>query len=323
MKSIQSTPIIKTVLCSMVIAVSLLSFKCSNGDEKLKEDIIGTFYYSFNEEDEDIMATVEGRETFDADGQVRDEWVMALSTFDEDMGKITMKYHLSLTGKYDIKESYLIYDYDINDLKIVPVNSNAANGREYVEAFNSIMRDHMIPGIKQELMENYKVEIVELNDSRLITKDKDGEETVYKREAVSGSNNYLKKGAELKAQLYLVKSGNDYCNDNYIINNDETDIFSSGIHLDGKGIASIKYYSDAVVGEYTGTYKEGKDEIVCTFTKDTYYTQDDENDKTRKINRTIMVKNNPHCDKYPIYTQETRVIESKKEVVTHVGMIIQ
>ncbi len=125
--------------------------------------------------------TIEAKETFKASGKLEDVGVLTISMFDESLGKISLKYDIFVAGEYDIKNSYLIYDYDLNSVKIEP---QKAHGKEETFVANylfSILEEHIIPSMKQELVKNDKSKIIELTEKKLVI-GSDEEQITFRRE---------------------------------------------------------------------------------------------------------------------------------------------
>ena len=81
-----------------------------------------------------------------------------------------------MSGKYEIRNSYIIFDIKLNDIKIAIVESN---DRWWTRYFN----DHLIPEWKQDLMVDNREKILELTDKILKTEeaDDDGEKFIMMR----------------------------------------------------------------------------------------------------------------------------------------------
>ena len=163
------------------VLIGFLSYSCTNNDENLKKNIVGTFYYSTTEEEDDVIVTIEAKETFKASGRVEDVGILTISTFDESTGKISLKYDIFITGEYNIKNSYLVYDYDINSIKIEPKKDQSYTEVVIANYLFSMFEEHVIPAIKQELIENDESKIIELTERKLVV-ESGGEQFTYRRE---------------------------------------------------------------------------------------------------------------------------------------------
>ena len=165
---------------SAIFSVLLFS-ACTNRDEKLKKDIIGTYYYSLSEETDGVFVTIEGRETFKASGNVENKGTFVISIIEETGRKISLKYDLSVAGEYDIKNSYIIYDYDLNNIMIESQKDQTGIDKFIAEYLSSIFEEHLIPSLKQEMISNNESKIVELTESKLVIEE-NGNRHSYKRE---------------------------------------------------------------------------------------------------------------------------------------------
>jgi hypothetical protein len=156
-------------------------FSCINNDEQYRKDIVGTFTYSEHNEQGEGIITVESNITYQQEGKVKENGIYTMTFFDDNTGKINLKYKISLDGTYTISNAYLLIKYNLNSFKMDPITSNSYLDTYMYENLNSIVKEHFIPAIKQELSKNGGGKIVELNKERLVLADRDGKQLVMRR----------------------------------------------------------------------------------------------------------------------------------------------
>lgn len=166
-----------------LFVLSLLN-SCINGDEKIKKDIIGSFYYVENDfEEEDVIISIEGVETYNSNGTISNIATLTMTLLDED--KIRLKYLLTVTGTYEINNSHIIYDYNYNSISVEPQkgeNIDFVTNLMYKQS-ESIIIDHFIPTFKQEMIADMDLKIVKLNEKYLVLAGRNGDEVTYKKMA--------------------------------------------------------------------------------------------------------------------------------------------
>jgi hypothetical protein len=150
-------------------------------DLEYPEDIVGTYLSVENEEGENgLMISIESEETFSENGFYSATGIMSVIFFDEEAGKIKLKYDLFFTGKYKIKNSVISYNYSINSLKVSPQITGSTTYIEQI-MYESIT-DQLLSVMKETLInEDTDDEIVEISKTRLVTKDSDGKKTIRTR----------------------------------------------------------------------------------------------------------------------------------------------
>ena len=321
MKTIQFVLKGKALLCCVVLTASLLSFSCSNNDEQLRKNIVGSFFSVFTENDDEALISAESTETFFEDGKFKDVGTISFTMSGEDDELVKFIYSYLITGTYVVDGSHIVYDVDVN--KGIKFSLADASDMDYIDHF-SIISDAMLSEMKKIYVENSKIKIVKLDKTHLVTLDSDGEETTAKRVAepvaISSNNNSKNSVTDIKYKLYPFTNTSDFCNDKYVLNTDETDEGSSEIFLNSNGEARLKFLSEDFVGEYIGSFKENDDEnLVCTFTKVNYFTPESDDEQTEEVNRTILVVINSTCDKYPILTHESVLSNGVKHNFVFVG----
>ncbi|OAV70987.1 hypothetical protein Barb4_00968 [Bacteroidales bacterium Barb4] len=174
----------KNLIRLLIVISFVFSFGgCSLYDEQLKKDIVGTYSYSVTETVDEQFLTVESKVSY-KNGILKENAVLTITIFDENIGKITLKYKASVEGTYDIKNSYLIGEYNANTMKFVPEKSKSS-GNDYLhnymyENIQPIVEDHILPAMKQELLQGIGGKIVELDDNRLVL-DGNGEQMIMQR----------------------------------------------------------------------------------------------------------------------------------------------
>ena len=147
-----------------------------NKDERFRNEIVGSYSYTKTEEDDDddglLVITINGTVNYKENGACEDAGTMIMTFIDEDGDNITAKYRIAATGKYEIKNSYIIYDLKPENIEIKLLQSDSREWSKY-------LNDHFIPQIKQELIVNNKERIIELNNKFLKTEQEiDGEKDI-------------------------------------------------------------------------------------------------------------------------------------------------
>jgi hypothetical protein len=175
------TSIQKMIVMGALIFSSLIlfqSFVNSNDDERLRKKIIGTWSYSgtdeYEEDDIYIIESYDATITFGANGKYKDGGIMNTTWIDEEGYTINMKYKCVISGNYYIKNSTIIYECDLNNIKVELIQSD-----DY--ELSRIILEHLIPQLKHDMAVNNKEKINKLNERFLETKTDDGEITTRVR----------------------------------------------------------------------------------------------------------------------------------------------
>lgn len=169
----------KNVLFSTIFILLVICFSC-NSDQKLQKNIAGNYYFSYTEEEADNMImTIEGTETYNINGKVYQNSVFTLTLFDNYGDKISVKYDVFVSAKYEIKNRRIIYDYNLNSFKFVPQRKGSYYYDDY--DLRSLIEDHFIPQMKQEMINDKGSKIVELTDKKMIL-ESDGKQYVYQKQ---------------------------------------------------------------------------------------------------------------------------------------------
>ncbi len=176
----------------LITILGCLLFTSCNQDSKYSELIIGKFYsvkYTDDIEWDDqipISLTCEGYEEFFPNKTSVEEYSVKFSIYNENGNNIIVEYKYGPdTVKWDIKDGHLYYDFGIPDFKLNFKSTNAASYEEnqVVSNFRDIVENDFEDIMKQLFIEEedkpYK--IIELNETRLVTVDSYGEETIQKR----------------------------------------------------------------------------------------------------------------------------------------------
>jgi hypothetical protein len=122
-----------------------------------------------------------------------------------------LKYKIEARGEYKIENSYLIFDYDLENIEIKVLQSE---DRGLTKEFNK-----EIPRRKHEIVGNNKFEIDELNEKHLKIEDDVFEVFTFirKKEASKkegGKTNKSQKGASKNADSHDSFGEGDYSEDN-------------------------------------------------------------------------------------------------------------
>ena len=181
-------------------------------DETLRKSIVGSYSYvetSDIEEDEDYFSiTKNGACVFRHDGIYEDSGTEIWSHIDEDGDKHTYRFSFNRYGKYEIRDSYIIYDLKPDNLEMV-LTDIQTDYPEIRRKMREYFNNHYIPRIKHAWMVDNTEEILECTDNHLTTEtiDDEGEEcikTYVKLTEESGNETVGKKMSE-----NLAFQGND------------------------------------------------------------------------------------------------------------------
>jgi len=177
------------VLTFTIFALVACTFFNSCNNPQYEQEIIGRFYYTETIDEEEIddgitmFGNFESFEEFFKNKKFQETFKIKY-TVSYDEGSFSMYYEGIVEGNWEISKSNLYYDYDIESLTLKFVESDAKyDEKEFVREFNYILLPQLKSELKSEIIntEKHPVKIIELNSSRLITRDIDGEETVQKR----------------------------------------------------------------------------------------------------------------------------------------------
>jgi len=145
----------------------------TNQDEYLRKEIIGN--YSFVQTDgreEDAIVTMSGTSAFKSNGVCETEGTMTFYIIDEDGYESTLKYKFEMYAKYEIKNSYIIYDFKIENIGITLIQSDNYE-------LSRLINDHYISQMKSDMITDNKEKIFELTDRYLKTEENvDGEKKI-------------------------------------------------------------------------------------------------------------------------------------------------
>lgn len=174
---------------ALIATAGILMVGCgeSSGDAKLKKDIVGKYSFEQVEADKDMEVVISGISTYNADGTTSMDGSIAVKMELADMEAlgmtepISLKYALSVSGKYDIKDSFLIYTWDMESLKMEMTEGMSGEAGEFFDMFLKPLLDtQLIPSLKQEMLRNPTEKIVEINEERMILDTQQGQ-MVYDR----------------------------------------------------------------------------------------------------------------------------------------------
>ena len=166
--------IVGTVAIAAVLSLVLVLAGGKMSDEDLRQAIVGSYSYTETDDSEsgDYIETMTGIRVFRENNVYEDIGTSITFFYDDDSGKeVNIKCVYEVYGKYEIQNSYIIFDVRLGDIKITVVESN---DRWWTRYFN----DHLIPEWKQDLMLDNIEKIVELNDRFLTTEIEYEDETV-------------------------------------------------------------------------------------------------------------------------------------------------
>lgn len=150
--------------------ILIVLFSCQNADKKNKENIIGSFYSVFSDEDEDVLVTGESVETFSIDGTVVEKGEIIFTTITEDGDRISLQYDLSIQGKYEIINSYLVYDYDLDKIDLRPSSNQEFTQLYYLisDDLDFFINKHFLLALKEEMINGNKYKIVSIDKNSLV-----------------------------------------------------------------------------------------------------------------------------------------------------------
>jgi hypothetical protein len=153
-----------------LVIIGITATGCSLLDNQYKQDILGSYKFVLTENVDQNIITIDGVSQYNSDLSVKTSATLTITFTDENLGSVSIKYSLVLTGTYDIKDSYLIEHYPENSIifSYLPSNKNIDN--LFSNELNTIMNDQVIPYMKNQLS-NTSLEILEINDNQMILSD--------------------------------------------------------------------------------------------------------------------------------------------------------
>jgi hypothetical protein len=157
----------------------LLFNSCNNNDDRLRKEIVGTWSYSDSEENEEdgiiTIVSANGTSTFKSNGTCKDDGIFTITYINDEGGQSNLKYKFDVKGKYEIQDSYIIYDYNPEDVNIKLLESDNYN-------LSNLFAEHYIPQLKRTIIESEDDKILELTGKRMKIESDDNEPIVYFRE---------------------------------------------------------------------------------------------------------------------------------------------
>lgn len=174
----------KIIFYVSVFAVLFSVVSCGNDDERIREEIIGSYRYTNEKESGVFSVTVEGVETFNDDGTVEDESVLSMSISQEGLGEVTLLYRIETAGKYEIENSYIIYDYNSleNNISIELLSAEGSEGSEsFIEDVTSQLQSTFVADFKSRFENENAADIYELNEERLVILNPEGVKIIKTR----------------------------------------------------------------------------------------------------------------------------------------------
>lgn len=203
----------KYFYCLLGLLLAMFTFQsCQNSDSKLKEQIVGSYYSVYTEDDEDFYISIESVDKFSSNGKVYEKSKITFTEASDDGSNVSFQYDISLEGVYEIKNSYLIYDYDLNNINIQPSATQETTSDEKLapEHLDFYIKNHFLLALKEELINNTKSKIVYLDSKTLVIEDTDEQHTLKRieKEVDSGLpfNDFIQKFANnLDYQISHIK----------------------------------------------------------------------------------------------------------------------
>ena len=174
-----------TILCVSVLCVFLGLLSCKNEDERIRKEIIGSFHYAIGREGNmGFSSVVEGIETFHEDGTVSDNSILTLKVLNERVGELLIRFEVELKGKYEINNSYIIYDYSDDDaiinIEMLPVE-NAGDNEVFIEELQAQITNNFVSSYKERMADANAANIYELNEENLVILNPEGEKIIKER----------------------------------------------------------------------------------------------------------------------------------------------
>jgi thiol-disulfide isomerase/thioredoxin len=166
---------IAAIIFTAIVIINITK-SSDKDDAQLRKEIVGAYsYVETDDSDEDVTITIDGTNVFKENGVCEETGTMIVTVFDEDGDKSTVKYKIEVFAKYEIKNSYIIYDFRMENIGITQIQSDNRELSKY-------LKDHYIPQMKHEMVTgDNKEKIIELNEKFLKTKDADGDISTYVR----------------------------------------------------------------------------------------------------------------------------------------------
>lgn len=174
----------KTIIYVSVLAILISIVSCGNNDEKIREEIIGSFRYTNTNETDIFLVSVEGIETFYEDGTVEDESILSIKFSKEGLGEASLTYRMDYTGEYVIENSHIIYDFDdIENTSVVELlSAEGSSGTEvFIEELTSQLESTLIPTLRERFIDENTAEIYELNSEKLVILNPEGKKIIKER----------------------------------------------------------------------------------------------------------------------------------------------
>jgi len=259
---------------------------CSYKDDKLRKNIIGTYYTVQNIEDENFLVSGDSYDTYSEDGTYLSIGKIQVLTTDEDLGSVNLKYTLSVMGKYRIENSKLLVDYDLNTFSIIYEGTdNVIIDFElimYFQQFRKQLENIIISNLKEGMNKTDVYKIIELTSDKMVTVDSEGNKISSKRVEKVEINNLSYKENLNKTENPITNEAepnslNKYCNDRFEFcieypksfegqgesNNGDGQIFisqdnQSKITVYGQLCVdnnNLDYYYNSVISDINVTYK--------------------------------------------------------------------
>lgn len=147
------------------LVVIITFYSCNYKDENIRKNIVnGCWSYSYTDESEEdnisTLVSVSGISTFNENGTCEEIETITITYIDEDGYTTNMKYKCEVTGKYEIKESNIIYHYNLENIQIQLLQTDNYE-------LSKLFEDHYLPQLKNEMISVEKEKILELTKNQM------------------------------------------------------------------------------------------------------------------------------------------------------------
>lgn len=179
----------KIFMNAALVVAGLMMLGCgASGDAKLKKDIVGKYHHVQTANEAGMSVTIESDLAFNADATTSLNATIDMVLTMDDLAifgvtePLSFKYEMSVSGTYDIKNSYLVYHYDTENLKMDLIESHVGEIGELFDSMLKPMLDaQILPSLKQQMLANNKEKIVSISEENMIVETIEGQ-MVYVRE---------------------------------------------------------------------------------------------------------------------------------------------
>ena len=168
----------------IIFFIFLLISGCKGKDEKMQNDIIGKYYYSKNEKiDEYTTLKTTGTINLKASGRVIENATYLFEINEKSIGNVYLKYKILLVGNYYIRNSYLVFNYEVNNIILEPITINELDKteQELHKIYDPILNEQFLPELKKELLNNSETKLTNINGNTLILENQNGLYDYFKK----------------------------------------------------------------------------------------------------------------------------------------------